>query len=166
MNDLHAGAGDVDSLDSIEELAAAFEQKVAVMVMAAEALLRRNPAPTDPTGVITGDSFNISYSWPGDPWSAETCVRIDGTDTVLQDTAPSAGPTDLNPLLNETTWVVGDIEVKQRLSIVTGTSTGRADTGQYTYVWKTEKGWAGSCRQMVTVYQDGTLRSALFKFTK
>jgi len=37
-------------------------------------------------------------------------------------------------------------------------------TGQYSYVWKTEKAWAGSCRQLIVKLVDGTLHYANFKF--
>ena len=39
-----------------------------------------------------------------------------------------------------------------------------AITDQYTYVWKTEKPWANSCRQLVVKLQDGTFHRANFKF--
>ena len=41
-----------------------------------------------------------------------------------------------------------------------------ATAGQYRYTWKTEKAWAGKCRQLTLVFIDGTEYSALFKFTK
>lgn len=37
-------------------------------------------------------------------------------------------------------------------------------TGQYTYVWKTQKSWAGTCRQLILQFDDGTERVALFTF--
>lgn len=37
-------------------------------------------------------------------------------------------------------------------------------TDQYTYVWKTEKSWAGTCRQLVVKLSDGTLHRANFQF--
>src|SRR6266496_4956589 len=37
-----------------------------------------------------------------------------------------------------------------------------ADT--YTYVWKTEPGWANTCRQLVVKFVDGTYHRANFKF--
>lgn len=37
-------------------------------------------------------------------------------------------------------------------------------TGQYTYVWKTDKTWVGTCRQLVVKLIDGTLHIANFKF--
>ena len=37
-------------------------------------------------------------------------------------------------------------------------------SGQYTYVWKTKKFWAGTCRQLILLLSDGTDHTALFKF--
>jgi hypothetical protein len=34
----------------------------------------------------------------------------------------------------------------------------------YKYVWKTDKSWAGSCRQVVLGLVDGTFRRAAFLF--
>jgi hypothetical protein len=38
-------------------------------------------------------------------------------------------------------------------------------TGIYTYVWKTTKGWAG-CREIILLFDDGTVATALFKFKR
>ena len=38
--------------------------------------------------------------------------------------------------------------------------------GQYVYVWKTDKSWAGTCRKLTVTLKDGTSRQALFKLTK
>lgn len=38
------------------------------------------------------------------------------------------------------------------------------DTGQYTYVWKTQKSWGGTCRQLILRFSDGAERVALFNF--
>ena len=40
-----------------------------------------------------------------------------------------------------------------------------AATGRYLYVWKTERGWVGTCRQLVVKLADGTYHRANFKFT-
>jgi len=37
-------------------------------------------------------------------------------------------------------------------------------TGQYNYVWKTNKAWAKSCRQLVMKLKDGSFQRANFKF--
>jgi len=39
-------------------------------------------------------------------------------------------------------------------------------TGQYNYVWQTDKKWVNSCRALVLKFIDGTEKIALFQFTK
>ncbi|GAA2130304.1 PxKF domain-containing protein [Nocardioides bigeumensis] len=39
-----------------------------------------------------------------------------------------------------------------------------ATTQTYTYVWKTQKAWANSCRQLVVELVDGTTHTAAFRF--
>jgi hypothetical protein len=39
-------------------------------------------------------------------------------------------------------------------------------TDTYNYVWKTNKAWANTCRQLIVTLKDGTSHLALFKFTK
>jgi hypothetical protein len=39
-----------------------------------------------------------------------------------------------------------------------------AADGQYTYLWKTEKAWAGTCRMFQLKIDDGTTHTALFKY--
>lgn len=39
-------------------------------------------------------------------------------------------------------------------------------TDRYTYVWKTDKAWAGTCRELQVRFDDGTTRTAKFQFTK
>jgi hypothetical protein len=38
--------------------------------------------------------------------------------------------------------------------------------GQYTYVWKTEKTWSGTCRRLVLKFTDGQEKSADFRIAK
>jgi hypothetical protein len=37
-------------------------------------------------------------------------------------------------------------------------------TDQYTYVWKSSKSWAGTCRQLTVVLKDGSIHTANFSF--
>jgi hypothetical protein len=37
---------------------------------------------------------------------------------------------------------------------------------QYVYIWKTEKAWAGTCRQLSLSFNDGSTRQANFMFAK
>jgi hypothetical protein len=41
-----------------------------------------------------------------------------------------------------------------------------ASADQYTYVWKTEKGWGGTCRQLQVKLADGATKTANFNFTR
>ena len=41
-----------------------------------------------------------------------------------------------------------------------------ASTNIYIYVWKTDKSWAGTCRQLMVTLTDGTVHEAQFKFSK
>ena len=41
-----------------------------------------------------------------------------------------------------------------------------AATGQYVYVWKTNKAWVGTCRQLIIKLSDGTYHRANFSFVK
>jgi hypothetical protein len=38
--------------------------------------------------------------------------------------------------------------------------------GQYVYLWKTDKAWAGTCQRLDLTLDDGTTHSASFSFTK
>jgi hypothetical protein len=62
----------------------------------------------------------------------------------------------------DSTDPVDDIEQ----TVTAGSSSLSYDplTGQYTYVWKTDKAWAGACRQLVVMLIDGTTHVANFKF--
>jgi hypothetical protein len=41
-----------------------------------------------------------------------------------------------------------------------------AEADVYTYVWKTEKSWAGKCGTLTVRLADGTTHTALFSFVK
>jgi len=39
------------------------------------------------------------------------------------------------------------------------------EDGKYKYEWKTQKPWAGTCRELSPALLDGTTRTAIFRFT-
>jgi hypothetical protein len=49
-------------------------------------------------------------------------------------------------------------------TVTAGGSSLTFDEGQYVYVWKSDKAWAGSCRQLEVKLVDGTSHKALFRF--
>jgi hypothetical protein len=78
---------------------------------------------------------------------------------VLASGSPSSGTMNCNK-----TAFYDDIE--QTVSTASSTLTYDAASQRYTYAWKTQKGWAGTCRQLTVRFADGTERTAWFKLTK
>lgn len=56
------------------------------------------------------------------------------------------------------------VEVDQTVNAGSSSLSYDASTDQYTYVWKTSKSWAGTCRQLVVVLKDGSIHTANFQF--
>lgn len=53
--------------------------------------------------------------------------------------------------------------IEQTVAAGASSLTFDPSTGLYTYVWKTEKAWAGTCRQLVLAFENGTEARANFK---
>jgi hypothetical protein len=54
--------------------------------------------------------------------------------------------------------------IEQTVTASTSSLTYDAATGQYSYTWKTEKSWAGQCRQLIVRLADNTDHVATFQF--
>jgi hypothetical protein len=54
-------------------------------------------------------------------------------------------------------------EIEQTVTAGGSSLSYDAASGQYTYVWKTDKAWAGSCRQLIVRLVDGTDHVVLFQ---
>jgi hypothetical protein len=54
--------------------------------------------------------------------------------------------------------------VEQTVTAGASSLTYDSTTDTYTYVWKTDRSWSGTCRQFVARLADGTYRRASFKF--
>ncbi len=55
-------------------------------------------------------------------------------------------------------------EIEQTVTAGGSSLSYDAESDTYTYVWKTEKSWAGTCRQLIVRLNDGSERVAFFKF--
>jgi hypothetical protein len=55
-------------------------------------------------------------------------------------------------------------EVEQTVTAGGSSLSYDAETDTYTYVWKTEKSWAGTCRKLIVRLNDGSEHLAFFKF--
>jgi hypothetical protein len=51
-------------------------------------------------------------------------------------------------------------------STAAGALSYNATQDRYTFQWKTDKSWAGTCRQLTLTLSDGTLHQAIFKLVK
>lgn len=57
-------------------------------------------------------------------------------------------------------------DLEQTLTAGSSSLSYDATTDQYTYVWKTDKAWAGTCRQLIVQLSDASIHLANFQFTK
>ncbi|KRE71171.1 hypothetical protein ASG77_13695 [Arthrobacter sp. Soil762] len=57
-------------------------------------------------------------------------------------------------------------DIEQTLAAGSSSLSYAAAADTYTYVWKTQKAWAGTCRQFTLALNDGTTHTALFDFRK
>jgi hypothetical protein len=57
-------------------------------------------------------------------------------------------------------------DLEETVTAGTSSLTYDASSARYTYVWKTEKSWAGTCRKLTVKLVDGSEHVALFKFSK
>ena len=64
----------------------------------------------------------------------------------------------------DTTAPLDDVETTSSAGNSTLSYDATSDT--YTYVWKTQKAWAGTCRRLNVVLSDGSLHTAHFAFVK
>jgi probable HAF family extracellular repeat protein len=119
--------------------------------------------PVDNLDVATnkakaGSSIPVTFSLGGDQgldiFATGTNTTTNETFTYPTSTAMTCDSTDQLDAIEET--------------VSAGGSSLQYDSSldQYTYVWKTEKPWAGSCRQLVVKLDDGTYHRANFKFVK
>jgi hypothetical protein len=76
----------------------------------------------------------------------------------------AAGYPRCNAISCSTGQVPDDIET----TVTAGQSSLNYDASsdQYNYVWKTDKSWAGSCRQFQVLLNDGIMHTANFQFKK
>ncbi len=56
------------------------------------------------------------------------------------------------------------VNVEQTVAAGNSSLSYDPSSDQYTYVWKTDSAWAGTCRQLIFQLSDGTLHRANFRF--
>jgi hypothetical protein len=54
--------------------------------------------------------------------------------------------------------------IEQTVTASTSSLQYDSNSQQYTYIWKTDKSWSGTCRNIILKFTDGTIQKANFKF--
>jgi hypothetical protein len=98
------------------------------------------------TTTRAGSAVPIKFSLDGDQ----------GLD-VVQPGFPTS-----HPVACDTGSATGPVEAAATTGNSTLTYDPQAD--HYTYTWKTEKSWQGTCRQFTLELTDGSIHTALFEF--
>lgn len=107
----------------------------------------RSPVDARPTlnSVKAGAAVPVKFSLGGDEGPAIFATGYPRSDGIACDST-------------------ADVDAIEQTVAAGGSSlTFDPSTGLYTYVWKTEKAWAGTCRQLVLAFMDGSFARANFK---
>ena len=106
--------------------------------------------PVDNGGVLNtvraGQSVPVKFQLGGDRG-----LDILAAGSPTSATIPCAGGVPIDPIEETATAGASGLNYS-------------ATTQTYTYVWKTERGWSGTCRRFTLRLDDGTARTADFRF--
>ncbi|WP_350348853.1 PxKF domain-containing protein [Agromyces sp. G08B096] len=109
-------------------------------------------SPVDSGDVVNsvkaGSSVPVKFSLAGDQGDG---VLVEGSPTIEFGPCGSSGTTDA---------------IEQTATAGASGLNYDAETDTYTYVWKTEKSWAGTCGTLAVRLDDGTTHTARFAFVK
>ena len=98
--------------------------------------------------VKAGQAIPVKFSLSG---NQGLNILASGSPSSLQITCPSGVTVD---------------SLTETVAASASSITYDAASDQYVYVWKTDKGWANTCRQLNVALADGTIHIAGFQFTK
>lgn len=137
-----------------------------------------NCSSTDSRGNTSNGSFTVTvnYNWSG------FFRPVDNPDTVNSVKAGQSIPVKFSLAGNQGLNIfAANFPVSQKITcdtsdpvdaieetVTAGGSSLSYDSSldQYNYVWKTDKSWAGTCRQLTVKTADGTPHIAIFKLLK
>lgn len=91
-----------------------------------------------------GRAVPVKFSLGGDRGLA---ILAQGYPQVVTTACPSGGAA---------------VDIEETVTADTSRLTYDAATGQYNYIWKTDRSWAGTCRKLVLRFTDGSPEHTLF----
>ena len=104
--------------------------------------------PPDNNQTKAGSAIAVKFSLGGDQGLD---IFADGSPTSQRIDCDSTDPVD---------------PVEETVTAGSSSLSYDATTDTYTYVWKTNKGWKGTCRELVVTLNDGSTHVANFKLVK
>jgi len=114
--------------------------------------------------------FNFSsFLQPVDPYPTFNVMKAGGAVPVrfslggFQGLSIFASGYPKSQIINCSTSAL-QADIEQTVTAGNSTLSYDATTDQYTYVWKTDKSWAGTCRQLTIRFTDNTDHVANFRF--
>jgi len=119
-------------------------------------------SPVDNPDVATnkakaGSSIPVKFSLEGDQGLGIFAMGTDANNNTFTYPTSTAMRCDLTDELDA---------IEETVTSGGGSLQYDSSLDQYTYVWKTNKAWDGTCRQLVVKLDDGTYHRANFEFVK
>ena len=122
-----------------------------------------NPDTGKMNQLKAGSAIPLKFSLDGDPQPGSNSGF--GTDDVLESQGSAAAPIQTTKI-NCSSFEADPVPTEYLDSASSTNLSYDPDEDQYGLVWKTDKSWAGTCRQAVLETKDGELHKANFYFTK
>jgi hypothetical protein len=130
---------------------------------------------TDTSGNVTTKTFTVTvlYNFTGffSPVSNPPILNVVNAGRAIPVKFSLSGNKGLNifavnsPTSGQVTCGTStQSDIEETVTAGSSSLSYSAGSDQYNYVWKTENTWAGTCRVLNFTFNDGTTRTALFKF--
>jgi photosystem II stability/assembly factor-like uncharacterized protein len=125
-----------------------------------------NPAPSVP------QTFSVLYPWSGffQPVDNGAVLNVTQAGSAIPVKFSLGGDRGLAifaagyPISSKIACLTGEAQDDIEQTVNAGGSSLSYGSGQYTYVWKTDKAWSGTCRLLTVMLIDGSSHTASFKF--
>jgi photosystem II stability/assembly factor-like uncharacterized protein len=117
-------------------------------------------------------TFSVLYAWTGffQPVDNGAVLNVTQAGSAIPVKFSLGGDQGLAifaagyPISSKIACTTGEAQDDIEQTVTAGQSSLSYGSNQYTYVWKTDKAWAGTCRLLTVMLVDGSSHTASFKF--